>query len=77
MPFSSTENRSAAIQFHSNQHLIKMLSPESEHFEEQIVVERLHKLSRIKRPNMFFGHPIVQRLNTEYAPDYAKEFSPT
>ncbi len=36
---SSAENRLAAIQFHSSQHSVKMLSPESKHFKEQIVVK--------------------------------------
>ncbi len=74
---SSAKNWFAAIQFHSSQELIKMHSPESEHFEEHILVERLHTLRRIKRSNIFLGHPIVQRLNTECASYYAEQFPPT
>jgi hypothetical protein len=54
-----------------------MLSPESKHFEKQILVEGLHTLRWIKCSNIFLGHPVIQRLNTEGASNYAKEFSPT
>jgi hypothetical protein len=56
---------------------LKMLSPESEHFEEHIIVKILHTFRGINVPICFFGHTILQRLDAEYAPDYAKEFSPT
>ncbi len=69
----STENRFSAIQFHSNQHLIKMLSPKSQHFEKQIVIERLHTLSRIRCSNFILSCKHL----TQYAPDYAEDFCPT
>ena len=47
-----------------------MFSPEA--FEEQIFVEGLHTLSWIKRSHIFFGHLIVQRLNTKRGSDYAE-----
>jgi hypothetical protein len=54
-----------------------MLSPEPKHFEEQILIEGLHTLRWVERPNIFLGHPVVQGLNTERASYYAKELSPT
>jgi hypothetical protein len=73
---SPAKNR-FAIQFQCNHHFIKMRSSESKHFEEQILIEGLHTLRWVERPNIFLGHPVVQGLNTERASYYAKELSPT
>jgi hypothetical protein len=40
---------------------LKMLSPESEHIEQHIIVKILHTFRRMNLSNMLFGHPILQK----------------